>query len=161
MPSGSKTNSRVICAFDGKQRRDMTDTFEAFLVVQGDRAPGPIWYRAGYRSGKTGNVICALELPASIVEPAILREATLTVVLSPDGHVKSSLCGTACEDVCAGRPLATQPLDQLVAQSVAVENLHLEEITFADLNSLLRRLQRSITLVQEAMKHLPDSTERN
>jgi hypothetical protein len=48
------------------------------------------------------------------------------------------------------------PIDELVAQTVAVDNLQLEKITFADLNSLLQRLQRSVALVQQAMQHLSD-----
>jgi hypothetical protein len=139
----------------------MTDTLEAFLAVKGGEPLGPIWYRAGYRCGETGNVICALELPASIVEMAILRDARLAVIVAPDGHIKFSVCGMACEDISEGLPSITEPIDELVAQTVAVDNLHLEEITSADLNSLLQRLQRSVALVQEAMKHLSDQPVQN
>lgn len=132
----------------------MADTFEAFFAVEGRGTLGPIWYRAGYRCGETGNVVCALELPASIVEPAILREAKLTATVTPDGHIRFSACRIASED--KSLPSITEPIDQLIAQSVAVDNLRLEEVTSADLNSLLQRLQRSVALVQEAVKHLSD-----
>jgi hypothetical protein len=134
----------------------MADTFEAFLAVEGGGPLGPIWYRAGYRCGKTGNVVCALELPASIVETTVLKDAKLTATVAPDGHIRFSVCGVACEDTIDGLPSIARSIDQLIAQSVAVDNLHLEEITSADLNSLLQRLQRSVALVQEAMKHLSD-----
>jgi len=139
----------------------MTDTFEAFLAVRRGEPLDPIWYRAGYRCGETGNVICALELPASIVETTILRDAKLTVAVAPDGHIKFSVCGITCEGISEGLPSVTEPIDELVAQTVAVDNLHLEEITSADLNSLLQRLQHAVALVQEAMRHLSDQHVQN
>lgn len=129
---------------------------EAFLAVKSGGPLGPTWYRAGYRCGETGNVICALDLPASIVEATILKDARLTVVATPDGHVRLSVCGLACEDIGDGVPSISEPIDQLIARSVTAENLHLEEITSADLNSLLQRLQRAVALVQVALNHLPD-----
>jgi hypothetical protein len=139
----------------------MADMFEAFFAVEGAAPSGPTWYRAGYRCGETGNVVCALELPASIVETTILRDAKLTITLAPDGHIRFSVCGIASEDVSEGLPSITGPIDQLIAQSVTVDSLHLEEITPADLNSLLQRLHRSVALVQEAMKHLSDQHVQN
>ena len=139
----------------------MADTFEAFLAVEGGGPLGPIWYRAGYRCGETGNVVCALELPASIVETAIPRHAKLTATVAPNGHIRLSVCGTACEGISDGLLSVTGSIDQLIAQSVAVDNLHLEEITSADLNSLLQRLQHSVALVREAMKHLSDQLAPN
>ena len=53
------------------QNGTMIGTFEPFLDI-GDRGPlGPTWYRAGYRCGTTGKVICIVELPATIAEKAI------------------------------------------------------------------------------------------
>src|SRR5262249_9454372 len=135
--------------------------FEAFFTVEGGGPLGPTWYRAGYRCGDTGNVVCTLELPASIVETTILRDAKLTVTVTPDGHIRFSVFGIACEDMSTGRPSGTEPIDELIAPSIAVDSLHLEEITPADLNSLLQRLHRSVALVQEAMRHLSDQHVRH
>lgn len=139
----------------------MADTFEAFLAIEGGGPLGPTWYRAGYRCGETGNVVCALELPASIVETTLLRDAKFTATLAPDGHFRFRVHGIACEDASDGLPSVTGSIDQLIAQAVAPDNLHLEETTSADLNSLLQRLQRSVALVQEAMKHLSDQQFQN
>ncbi|MBR0969705.1 hypothetical protein [Bradyrhizobium japonicum] len=134
----------------------MADTLEAFLAVEGGGPSGPMWYRAGYRFSESGNVVCALELPASIVETTVLRDAKLFATVAPDGHMRFSVCGVACEDMSNGLPSIAGSIDQLIAQCVAVNNLRLEEITSADLKSLLERLQRSVALVQEAIEHLSD-----
>ncbi|MHC2336322.1 hypothetical protein [Bradyrhizobium sp. USDA 4454] len=139
----------------------MADTFEAFLAAESGGPLGPTWYRAGYRCGETGNVVCAVELPASIVEATILRDAKLTATVAPDGHVRFSVRGIAHEDTCEGLPSIIESIDQLIAQSVAIDNLHLVEMTSADLNSLLQRLRRSVALVQEAILHLSDQPVQN
>jgi len=133
---------------------EMADTFEAFFVVESDGPLGPTSYRAGYRCGEAGNVVCALDLPASIVEATILRDAKLAVTIAPDGDIRSSVCRIACDDMGHGLPSVTVPIDQLIAEFVAVDSLRLEEVSSADLSSLLQRLQRSVSIVQEAMKHL-------
>jgi hypothetical protein len=140
---------------------EMARTFEAFFAVEGRGPLGPTWYRAGYRCGETENVVCALELPASIVEPTILRDAKLTATVAPDGHIRFGVCRIGCEEISQGLPSITEPIDQLIAQFVAVDNLHLEEITSADLTPLLQRLQRSVALVEEAIKHLSDQHFQN
>lgn len=139
----------------------MADTFEAFFAIEVGGPLGTTSYRAGYRHGDTGNVVCALELPASIVEMAMLRDAKPAFTLAPDGHIRLSVFGVACEDMGEGLPSITEPIDELIAQSVAVDSLRLEEITPADLNSLLQRLHRSVALVQEALKHLSDQHVQN
>ncbi|WP_316213773.1 MULTISPECIES: hypothetical protein [unclassified Bradyrhizobium] len=139
----------------------MADTFEAFFAVKAGGPLGPTSYRAGYRYCDTGDVVCALELPASIVETAMLRDANLAFTLAPDGHIRFSVLGFACEDMREGLPSVTEPIDKLIAQSVAVDSLRFEEVTPADLNSLLQRLHRSVTIVQEALKHLSDQRVQN
>jgi len=139
----------------------MATTFEAFFAIEVGGPLGPKSYRAGYRHGDTGNVLCALELPASIVEMAMLRDAKFAFTLAPDGHIRLSVFGGVCEDMGEGLPSITEPIDGLIAQSVAVDSLRLEEITPADLNSLLQRLHRSVALVQEALKHLSDQHVQN
>jgi len=125
----------------------MTSRIEAFFKVGSSGPLGPATYRAGYRCSETGNAICALELPASVVESAILRDAELAVALASDGHIQFSLGD--------GLPSVSEPIDRIIAQIVSVDQLHLEEITSADLTFLLQRLWCSVALVQEAMMHLP------
>jgi len=128
----------------------MTDTLEAFWEP-GESGPlGPTSYRAGYRLQTAKSVICNVELPAEIVEAGIIARSAFAITVTPDGHVRSSLSGGTSSTSKA------EPIDQLIAQIVSVDSLRLEEITSSDLSSLLQRLFRSVTLVQEAMKHLPD-----
>jgi hypothetical protein len=111
---------------------------------------GPTSYRVGYRLKTAKSVVCNVELPAEIVEAAILARSAFAIMVTPDGHVRSSLSGAISSTSRA------EPIDQLIAQIVSVDSLRLEEITSADLSSLLQRLFRSVTLVQEAMRLLPD-----
>lgn len=123
----------------------MTDIVEAFWEV-GELGPlGPMSYRAGYRLRTA--IICNVELPAAIVEAAILAKSTLAMTITPDGHVRSSVAGSA------GSTSRAEPIDELIAQLLSVENLRLEEISAADLASLLERLERSVELVRQVMKH--------
>jgi hypothetical protein len=134
----------------------MANTFEAFFAVESSSPFGPASYRAGYRCSEKGNAVCALELPASIVETTVLRDARLAAAIGSDGHVRFSLYRADCENMVEGVPSVSEPIDQLIARIVSVDILHLEEISSADLSSLLIRLRRSVALVQEAMRHLPD-----
>jgi hypothetical protein len=125
----------------------MTDIVEAFWE-NGELGPlGPTSYRAGYRLRMAGSIICNVELPAEIVEAAILARSALAMTVTPDGHVRSSLSGGT------GSPSRAEPIDQLIAQLLSVENLRLEEISTADLTSLLERLERSAELVRRVMTH--------
>ena len=134
----------------------MANTFEAFFAIDSCGPFGPAAYRAGYRCSKTGNAVCALELPASIVETTVLRDARLAAAVGSDGHVRFNLYRADCENMAEGVQSVSEPIDQLIARIVSVDSLHLEEISSADLSSLLIRLRRSVALVQEAMRHLPD-----
>ena len=134
----------------------MANTFEAFFAIESGGPFGPASYRAGYRCSKTGNAVCALELPASIVETTVLRDARLAAAVGSDGHVRFNLYRADCENMAEGVQSVSEPIDQLIARIVSVDSLHLEEISSADLSSLLIRLRRSVALVQEAMRHLPD-----
>ena len=69
--------------------------------------------------------------------------------------------GRYYEDMGERLQSMTEPIDEVIARAVAVDSLHLEEITPADLNSLLQRLHRSVALVQEALKHLSDQHIQN
>lgn len=130
--------------------------FEAFFAVEVGGPFGPTSYRAGYRCGETGNAVCELELPAEIVETEILRDTTLTATVTPDGHIRFSLIGSSCRDRGDFVRSITEPIDGLIARFVSADSLQLEEVTSADLNSLLRRLFHSVALVQDAITHLSD-----
>lgn len=128
----------------------MTDLVEAFWEIKELGPLGPKSYRAGYRLRTAGSIICNVELPAAIVEAAILPNSVLAMTVTADGHIRSSLVGAA------GFLSKGEPIDRLIAQSLSVENLRLEEISPADLTLLLERLERSVELVREVMKHGSD-----
>ncbi|VIO78999.1 hypothetical protein CI1B_76290 [Bradyrhizobium ivorense] len=124
-----------------------TGSVEAFLDLGcGDDTPlGSPSCRAGYRLIESGEVICTVKLPISIAEAAILRRSEISIILTPDGRVEVSSCGSA----------ANEQIDELVARAVTQANLRMEEATASDLESLLHRLERSIGLVKEAIARAP------
>ncbi|AUC95496.1 hypothetical protein CWS35_15585 [Bradyrhizobium sp. SK17] len=127
-----------------------TDKVEAFWEL-GEAGPlGPSTYRAGYRIRATGSILCNVELPAAIAETAIVANLALATTITPDGYIRSTLSGVA--DLTS----KAEPIDQLIAQSFSVENLRLEGISAADLGSLLERLERSVALLHEVIKHGSD-----
>jgi hypothetical protein len=128
----------------------MTDIVEAFWEINELGPLGPTSYRAGYRLRTAGSIICNVELPAAMVETAILTNSVLAMTVTADGHIRSSLIGDA------GSTSKAEPIDRLIARSLSVENLRLEEISAADLTSLLERLERSVELVREVMKQGSD-----
>jgi len=128
----------------------ITDKVEAFLEP-GEVGPlGPSTYRAGYRIRATGSILCNVELPAAIAEAAIVANLALATTITPDGYIRCTLSGVA--DLMA----KAEPIDQLITQSFSVENLRLEGISAADLGSLLERLERSVVLLHEVIKHRSD-----
>ncbi|NOJ48536.1 hypothetical protein [Bradyrhizobium archetypum] len=129
---------------------------EAFLEVaaKGSGATGPISYRAGYRCVETGDVICAIELPASIAESTILAHSGLVIVTTPDGHIVSTVRG-----VEGGDSIVAEPIDAFIARSLNSENLRMEEATVADLEILLQRLNYSASLVSETIGQMANSSK--
>jgi hypothetical protein len=124
----------------------MTEILEAFCEVSESGPLGPTSYRAGYRIHARESIVCTVVLPAAIAEDAILGNAALAIAVTNDGHIRSNLTGTTdCKSTA-------EPIDTLIAQFLSAENLRLEEVTTADLRSMLGRLERSIELVQRAMK---------
>lgn len=135
---------------DQRQGMDfLTGSVEAYLDLgrDDDNSLRPSSYSAGYRLIGTGEIVCAVKLPVSIAESAILRRSKITITLAPAGHV----------EVSAGGLAANEPIDDLVARMVTQENLRLEEATTSDLKSLLHRLERSVGLVKEAIARVPTS----
>ena len=128
-----------------------TTTVEAFLEVAGKviGATGPICYRAGYRCVETGEIVCAIEIPASIAEPTIFAHSGLTIMTTPDGHIVSTVRGVEGSDLSERQPIVAEPIDEFIAKSLNSENLRMEEATVADLEILLQRLNHSASLVSE------------
>lgn len=137
----------------GDQRLDMdflTGAVEPYLDLGcgDDNSLRPSSYSAGYRLIETGEIVCAIQLPASIAESAILRRSKISITLAPAGHI----------EVAAGGLAANEPIDDLVARMVTQANLHMEEATASDLKSFLHRLERSLVLVQGAIARMPTSS---
>jgi hypothetical protein len=131
-------------------------TVEAFLEVAGKGfgTTGPISYLAGYRCIETGEIICAIELPASIAEPTIFAHSGLTIMTTPDGLIVSTVRGVEGSDLNERQPIVAEPIDAFIARSLNLENLRMEETTVADLEILLQRLNHSASLVSEAIDQM-------
>ena len=112
---------------------------------------GPASYRAGYRHAETGEVICAVEMAASIAESAVLKHSGLGIVATLDGYIKPSISATTVRGLSDERMFGAESIDELVARLLASENLRMEETTAADLAPLRQRLERSVSLVKEAI----------
>jgi hypothetical protein len=130
-----------------------TGTVEAFLEVESKNtgSAGPMSYRAGYRCVETGEIICAIELPASIAESTIFAHSSLAIVTTPDGHVVSTVRGVESSDSNENQTIVAEPIDTFIARSLNLENLRMEEATVADLEILLQRLNHSVSLVRETI----------
>ena len=134
---------------DGAQRADdvnlSTGSVEAFLDLEdGDDVLARRSYSAGYRLIETGEVVCAVKLPAALAESAILGRSKTSIVLTPAGQVEA----------LSGAGSATEQVDSLVARTVADDNLRMEEATSAELEALLHRLECSVGLVKQAIARL-------
>lgn len=127
----------------------MAIVVEAFLEGGGgdDNPLNPSSYSAGYRLIETGEVICTVKLPVPIAEAALLKRSKISIILTPGGRIEVSSGGSA----------ASEQIDDLVARTVTQANLRMEEATASDLKSFLHRLERSISLVKEAIARMPTS----
>ncbi|WP_145669825.1 hypothetical protein [Bradyrhizobium stylosanthis] len=123
----------------------LTGSVEAFLDFEnGDDILTRRSYSAGYRLVETGEVVCAVKLPAALAESAILRRSKISIVLTPAGQVEASL----------GAGASTEQVDSLVARTVADDNLRMEDATPIELEALLHRLERSVVMVKQAIARL-------
>jgi hypothetical protein len=112
---------------------------------------GATAYRLGYRVHGTGDVIAAIEIPAEIVEQAVTSKLFVSVRMSPDGELEPAPEDSTSTVFAARLGAAQIPIDVLVAQVVAPENLRLEEAGAEELKTLLTRLERSIAHVKDAL----------
>lgn len=115
-------------------------------------------YRFGYRVAGTANVVLAVEMPAVVVEPAVMMGASISVRIDADGLVISRLLVPNVVDG-SELPCQSMPLDHLVQEIVDIENLRVEESTADDLKILLHRLERSVAFVSEAINQIATASE--
>ena len=123
-----------------------TVQLEPFAEVAGDT------YRFGYRAIGVSDYVSAIEVPIQIVEQTVLTRASLAVGIGPDGTVISHFPWPHTADTIPDP--ATEALDVLVRRAVNSENLRMEEATVSDLNTLLQRLECSISLVKDAISQI-------
>jgi hypothetical protein len=121
---------------------------EPFAEVAGDT------YRFGYRTVGVSDYVSAVEVPIQIVEQAVLMRASLTVRIGPDGTVFPHMLSSHDANTAPDPPTDVEALDVLVRKAVNTENLRMEEATASDLNTLLQRLERSISLVKDAISQI-------
>jgi len=95
-----------------------------------------------------GDVVSSLIISAETIERALLFKRTITLALTPDGQT------TAVIPDCAECIQAISPIDNLVGDVLDPTNLCMEEATAADLRTLLQRLERSVSLVREAIDRM-------
>ncbi|WP_271592001.1 hypothetical protein [Bradyrhizobium sp. CCBAU 65884] len=119
-----------------------------FAEVAGDT------YRFGYRAIGVREYVSAVEMPAQLVEQAVRTRASSTVEISPDGMVIAHVLWSHASDTMPDSSTDLEALDVLVRRAVTFENLRMEEATVSDLNRLLQRLERSISLVKDAISQM-------
>jgi hypothetical protein len=105
----------------------------------------------GYRDLLTGRVAASIELPAELIERAVLANVSVEIGLSGEGEIVSTAYGGASEWSFARKAI---PIDQLVEVLLDNNNLQMEETKQNELRTLLERLQRSIRAVQCAIADL-------
>ena len=114
-------------------------------------------YRFGYRILGTEQVVSAVEVPASIVENTILQGALLSARSSPDGTITSQMSISYSANASSTRE--AKPIDELVRNAIDLDNLRMEEATAADLNTLLERLERSVSFVRDAIDQIAGASK--
>ena len=122
-----------------------TVQLEPFAEVAGGN------YRLGYRTVGVSDCVSAIEVPIQMVEQTVLARASLTMRISPDGTIISRMLWSLAADTPPDSPIVVESLDVLVRRAVNMENLRMEEATISDLNTLLQRLECSISLVKDAI----------
>ena len=127
---------------------------EPFAEITGDT------YRFGYRAIGTDDCLSAMDVPTSIVEQAVLTRASLAARVGPDGTVISHMLMSHVRGSIPDIRTDIASIEVLVQRAVNAENLRREEATIADLRTLLRRLEDSVSLVKGAISQMT-SDERD
>lgn len=105
----------------------------------------------GYRDALTGTVIASIEIPAQVIERAVLENASVEITLLEDGQIASAVTGPASDCFSVRTSVS---IDHLVDAFVASQNLHKEEATEAELRTLLGRLHKSVEAVERTIRLL-------
>jgi hypothetical protein len=108
-------------------------------------------YLLGYRSPVSKTVVVQIEIPAEVVERAVLSELLVVPRVTPDGKVTVDLHGQTDLSGDDQLKVAGAPIYELVARAMARENLRLEDANFSDLHTLLRLLEQSLSEVRSAI----------
>lgn len=108
-------------------------------------------YLAGYRCRETRAVVCAINLPADLVEAAVMANVIASAIVTPSGQVESSFEFAKTRSQTT-QVLTSEPIDALVARALARESLRLEGATEQQLELLYDRLGRSLHLVAECLQ---------
>jgi hypothetical protein len=116
-------------------------------------------YRFGYRLKTTKEVLSIVTIPAKTVELALTVGFSLTAKITPTGDVIPVLTGPDDLAIAPSAIWTVTPVEQLVADAISAENLHLEEAGRAELNILRQRLEHAVCLVAEALARPTDAKE--
>jgi hypothetical protein len=129
---------------------------EPFVERSGDER-GVRSYRFGYRFNATRDALSIVTIPAKAVELALTVDFSLTTKITPAGDVIPVLTGPDDLAIAPSAIWTVIPVEQLVADAISAENLHLEEAGRADLNILRQRLEHAVGLVTEALERQTDA----
>jgi hypothetical protein len=130
---------------------------EPFVELLGSTHPSANAYRFGYRIVGTANVISAIDVPADMVERALISRKPLSARIAPNGDIIPEISNSNPIDNTADVTSETSQIDDLIRRTLNAENLRMEEASVADLKMLLDRLERSVSLVKEAIIQLEDA----
>ena len=96
-------------------------------------------------------MIASIEIPAQVIERAVLENTSVEITLLSDGEIASAVVGPASDSLSAR---ARVSIDHLVDAFLTNENLHKEEATEAELKTLLGRLYKSVEVVERTIRLL-------
>jgi hypothetical protein len=116
---------------------------------------GPTSYRVGYRLESSQAIVCQVEIPAEVVEQAVAEDLSPSNRMTPAGEVISAFAGVRSNSISESARCPAEAVDQLVARAIDPGNLRAEEAGITELKILLARLERSVTLVKQALAEIP------
>jgi hypothetical protein len=137
----------------------MTQTIELtayFERAQGSRDGLPAeGYVAGFREPSGSRIGAEMQLPAVLVEQAVLAGSRLTISLAPDGRLVLEGDGLADEGLAAGvEKMPKETLESLVAGCLNPELLAGEDDAIKDLTCLRDQIVRALTLLDGTIERL-------
>ena len=111
--------------------------------------PDRQFFRIGYRTAQTDDVLSAIDVPVSILEEEIASGLELITTVSATGEVSSKIVGSL--GLILLGPRSNTSIEDLVSQAVCKESLRLEEVSVSELFDLLRKLETAIIEVKAAI----------